>query len=132
MKLPDLIASRISQPKDCWLWTGSLSAKGYGTVFFDGRNQAAHRVVYELLVRPIDDGYQLDHLCRVRCCVNPSHLEPVTLAENLRRGRPMHQTHCKHGHPFTEDNTYRQPSNPYRRCRTCKKLRNQLRAQGQN
>lgn len=70
-------------PGGCWLWTGSQDGKGYGKT---GRGRI-HRIVYEELVGPIPDGLQLDHLCRVRNCVNPAHLEPVTGRENVRRGR---------------------------------------------
>lgn len=73
----------------CWLWTGSITRAGYGRIrgadAHDGRTVLAHRLAYELLVGPIPQGLHLDHLCRVRRCVNPEHLEPVTLAENNRR-----------------------------------------------
>lgn len=72
----------------CWTWTGKKGSKGYGLVHVDsasGRQQQAHRAAYELVVGPIPDGLELDHLCRVRVCVNPAHLEPVTRAENMRR-----------------------------------------------
>lgn len=69
-------------PSGCWLWTASLADGGYGHF---GRWKA-HRYAYETLVEPVPHGLDLDHLCRVRHCVNPSHLEPVTRAENLRRG----------------------------------------------
>jgi hypothetical protein len=67
----------------CWEWGGGLMGGDYGT--FD--NRAAHRFAYEFLVGPIPDGLHLDHLCRVRHCVNPDHLEPVTVEENNRRSR---------------------------------------------
>lgn len=106
----------------CWMWTGADKA-GYGA-FNDGKRiTPAHRFAYELLVGPIPEGLQLDHLCRVPGCVNPAHLEPVTQAENIRRGysaSAMHgrKTHCKHGHEFTPENTYHEKGGG-RVCRTC-------------
>lgn len=69
----------------CWLWTAAKSGKGYGCVVIDRRRYPAHRVAYEMFVGPIPEGLEIDHLCRVRNCVNPAHLEPVTHAENVRR-----------------------------------------------
>ena len=70
----------------CWVWLGS-TANGYPRVTRDGRTVGAHRLVYEETHGPIPDGLQLDHLCRVKLCVNPDHVEPVTCAENIHRGR---------------------------------------------
>jgi len=71
----------------CWLWTGGNDRRGYGRFSdADQRQVLAHRFAYELLVGPIPEGLDLDHLCRVPACVNPAHLEPVTNAENHRRG----------------------------------------------
>jgi hypothetical protein len=80
------------RPDGCWIWTGVINHNGYGRYTYarpDGRSLAsrAHRIAYELLVGPIPDGLQLDHLCRVKACVNPAHLEPVTQDENMRRTR---------------------------------------------
>lgn len=116
----------VSQgPTGCWLWMGSLTDRGYGAPFRldDDRKVSPHRLAYELLVGPIPEGLQLDHLCRVRNCVNPAHLEPVTCQENLLRGMTWaafnsRKTHCKHGHPFDEANTRIAPDGS-RACRAC-------------
>lgn len=102
----------------CWWWTACINPDtGYGT-FWDGKVLSAHRWAYEHFVGPIPEGLHLDHLCRVRRCVNPAHLEPVTLAENVRRGERATKTHCKNGHEFTPENTIRR-NKPGRECRTC-------------
>lgn len=111
-------------PGGCWLWTGSLHPAGYGSLH---RHDYAHRVAYENAVGPIPEGLTLDHLCRVRPCVNPAHLEPVTLAENKARGQSApaqnaRRTHCIHGHPFNLFNTAYPPSGG-RMCRRCRTRR---------
>jgi hypothetical protein len=114
--------SQVVLTEDCWLWTGQINQKGYPRVGVGSRAIGAHRVMYELLVEPIPDGLELDHLCRVRHCVNPDHLEPVTHRENTRRGKPT-RTRCKNGHKFTPENTYigQWATGPVRLCRTCKR-----------
>lgn len=107
----------------CWLWTASCGRGGYGRFNYEGRAQSAHRCAYELLVGPIPDGLEIDHLCRVRNCVNPDHMEPVTHRVNVLRGmgssaKRARQTHCKNGHPFDEKNTYMRPDGR-RACRAC-------------
>lgn len=111
-------------PKGCWEWTGSRMRGKYnhGQFSVNGRTVLAHRFAYETLVGPIPEGLKLDHLCRNPCCVNPAHLEPVTLLENLRRGMRSNQNRdkicCLRGHPYDEDNTY-VDRRGYRSCRAC-------------
>jgi hypothetical protein len=89
----------------CWLWLGTIDRDGYGKISANKKNLRAHRVAYAALVGEVPRGLQLDHLCRQRCCVNPHHLEPVTCAENLRRGwspsaMAAKQETCVRGHRF--------------------------------
>lgn len=94
-------------PDGCWLWKLSTNRDGYGQMKFDGRNLLAHRVAFEVFVGPIPDGLHLDHLCRVRSCCNPEHLEPVSATENSRRAwATRRRSTCPSGHPLTGDNRY--------------------------
>lgn len=121
------VASRLWDKVDktdtCWLWTGYTTPDGYGVMAGEregdrNRTSGVHRVSYELLVGPIPAGLEIDHLCQVRNCVNPDHLEPVTRDENARRAG-VRQTHCISGHEFTEQNTRIRASDGARICRTC-------------
>ena len=80
----DRFWAKVDKGIFCWDWLGGKS-NGYGRFWVEGRLVQAHRWAYETMVGPIPEGLTLDHLCRVRYCVNPSHLEPVTLGENIRR-----------------------------------------------
>jgi HNH endonuclease len=107
----------------CWEWTAGLASNGYGNFWLDGGTHSAHRLSYELFVGPVPATMHLDHLCRVRHCVRPSHLEPVTARENLMRGVGLsavaaRKTHCASGHPFDAENTRIHPSGQ-RVCRAC-------------
>lgn len=122
------IANKITvSATGCWTWTGALDDDGYGQITIAKKNRRAHRTVYELLVGPIPDGLELDHLCRDRACVRPTHLEPVTGRENKLRSPitlasiNLAKTHCLHGHPFDEANTrlVRRGKSVERHCRKC-------------
>lgn len=116
------ITALINKTDGCWLWTGYLCPQGYGRY---GGVQA-HRIVYEMETgETLPAGEPLDHLCRVRNCVNPAHLELVTIAENNRRSFAFN-THCPQGHEYTAANIYWErrsdcPSGRGKRCRTCLK-----------
>ncbi len=113
--------AKVEFTDTCWLWK-TFRWHGYGQ-FWEGKNIPAHRYAYEFCVGPVPEGLQLDHLCRVRYCVNPDHLEAVTSRVNLLRGegtsaKHARQTHCIHGHEFNEENTYI-CSNGARQCKPC-------------
>jgi hypothetical protein len=128
LRLPVTAYFTAGDPSGCWLWQGTVNQRtGYGVY----RRDPAHRAVYKLLVGLIPDGLHLDHLCRVRACVNPAHLEPVTQAENNRRSASPSalnavKTHCDHGHEFNAANTARAKDGS-RVCRACKRIQNQRR-----
>lgn len=124
IELPDRFWSKVEKTESCWLWTANQIHDGYGSFWLGGKMQLAHRVSYEALVGPIRKGLGLDHLCRVRHCVNPKHLEPVTNRENLMRGETLAaaqslRTHCPQGHAYSLENTYVNRGKRY--CRECKK-----------
>lgn len=124
----------IPEPNSgCWLWIGYVDNGGYGRIGIGGKYGAivnAHRVTWESEHGPIPEGLQIDHLCRVRCCVNPRHLEPVTNRENTLRGlcadvnrtRMLARTHCFRGHAYSEANTYID-TRGNRNCRVCLRAR---------
>lgn len=124
----DRFWAKVDKTDDCWLWTASTN-NGYGSISLGARKRVqAHRFAYELLVGPIPDGLELDHLCRVRHCVNPAHLEPVTARENQLRslsvsGINAAKTHCIWGHEYTPENTYIRPCDGGRDCRACRSRR---------
>lgn len=121
----DLWKMAIPEPNSgCLLWMGSIIDTGYGRF----RRRPAHAVAYELAIGPLPEGMEPDHLCRVRCCIEPTHLEAVTHKVNLQRspagilarvGRlNLAKTHCPQGHPYAGDNLFIHKRGA-RSCRTC-------------
>lgn len=116
--------AKIALGDGCWLWTGHVGQNGYGKFYptWAGGTKGvyAHRFAYELFVGPIAPKLTIDHLCRVRNCVRPAHLEAVTQRENLRRSPLGHaaKTHCPQGHAYDEANTRINPGGG-RECRAC-------------
>lgn len=124
----DRLRSRLAVNAEtgCHEWSGYVEAKGYARLRDEnGKRRLVHRLAYEAAVGPIPPGLTIDHLCRNKRCCNPAHLEPVTRAENTRRGNQFtmgrRSPTCRRGHPFTPDNTVMQK--PGRTCRTCKQER---------
>ena len=131
----DRFINKIEKTDTCWRWTGAPSAWGYGYFSIKGAGYRVSRVAHELWIGPIPEGFQVDHTCHDpeicsggtscphRMCVNPSHLEVVTQAENLRRGGSptainARKTHCPQGHPYSSENTS-VPKAGGRQCRQC-------------
>ena len=124
----DYIKSRIEiDAAGCWIWQLVLFYDGYGRCAAQrGTSRMAHILSYRTFRGPVPAGLELDHLCRVRSCVNPDHLEAVTPRVNTRRSlspaaRNAVKTHCIHGHEFSLENTYLYRN--MRQCRACQKAR---------
>lgn len=109
---------------DCIIWTGGLNTRGYGVVHYNDKSKLAHRLIYEEIVGKIPQGLVLDHLCRNRACINPSHLEIVTNKENILRGVGIaavnsKKTHCINGHELKGSNLRIKKGRIGRICRKC-------------
>lgn len=125
--LRSLFAQTRPDAAGCWEWVGYRDADGYGAAKVDRTPYRAHRIFFHHLVHALAPGLVIDHLCRNRACVNPAHLEQVTVADNTHRGdapsaRNRMKTHCARGHEYTEANTYLDKTNR-RHCRECSRER---------
>lgn len=117
---------------DCWLYAGEVVTQGYGRIQYmlNGKkyHYYVHRIMYEETNGAIPNGLVIDHLCRIRICVNPSHMEAVTIAVNVMRGEGKlakfaRQTYCKNGHELTANNLRSRADRPnMRECLTCHKV----------
>ncbi len=133
-RMPERFRAKLAALDECWVWIGYADRLGYGRFrrpAEGGRGGLcmAHRFAYEMLVGPVPEGLELDHLCRNRGCCNPAHLEAVTHLENMRRGAhalgETLRSHCLRGHEYTPENIYwrkprRPDGKPTRACRTCR------------
>lgn len=133
MSLESRFWSKVAKSEGCWVWLGTPDSKGYGRIRFGGAGSKiarAHRVSWQINRGPIPQGLVIDHLCGVRLCVNPDHLEPVTQKENLRRApsslpsKMARKTACVNGHEYVEG-SFRIESGA-RRCLICKRKRESL------
>jgi len=122
----------IVRTPTCWFLKTKPNKRGYSRMSICNRRYYAHRVYYELIKGKIPIGLMLDHLCRNRRCVNPDHLEPVTIKENVMRGESPpatndRKTQCSKGHPFDSVNTYYRPNFPNQRfCKRCTYEKNKI------
>lgn len=122
-----LIRNIVISDNGCWLWVGYLNRDGYGILSGEEFSTLAHRISYFCFKGQIPKNYEIDHLCRVRNCINPDHLESVTHKVNTLRGetlpaKNLKKTHCPKGHPYIETNIYLEKSKYntlLRRCKTC-------------
>ena len=117
--------AKVNKTETCWLWAACLNNNGYGRFYFNGRNITAQRAAFILFRGEIPNGFEIDHLCRVRHCVNPDHLETVNHRTNLLRGNTntaarWHRTHCPRGHELEGDNITWIRDGRGRECRRCK------------
>lgn len=120
----ELVFRRTRYEKGCWVFTGSRDRNGYGRICRKaGGTGLAHRSVYIALVGDPGDGVALDHLCRNPACVNPWHLEPVGIAENVARGaNKRDRPACKQGHPYAPETTRLRNAGHKRVCMICNRL----------
>ena len=120
---------KVDKTSSCWLWTAALDRDGYGKIGVNGKSIRSHRYSYELHKGELEGGMVVDHLCKVRNCVNPAHLRIVTWVQNIfeNSNSPARinrdKTQCKHGHSLKGNNLYVQPKTGKRYCKICDRRR---------
>lgn len=116
----------IGTDVECWPWLQSTGSHGYGQSWDGVTVRLAHRMAWTLHHgEQVPNGMTVDHICRNRVCCNPGHLRLMTNVENARRNGASQRTHCPTGHPYDDENTYRDPQG-HRTCRTCAKERRRV------
>jgi len=126
-KLPARFWSKVRKTDQCWFWTASkIGNRGYGKYWHDGKLKLAHVVSFEAHHGPVPTGLVVDHICNVRECVNPNHLQAITQRDNARRGAGFsglnsRKTHCAKGHELTDENVkiVKRVDGIRRKCREC-------------
>lgn len=124
--LLDRFSKHILVTNTCWIWLGAKSSGGYGHFTLNGKTIAAHRFSFEISLGPIKKNLCIDHLCAHPYCVNPDHLEDVTIGENTRRGnagiptgkKQRAKKFCPQNHPYSLENTWYSKEG-WRICRIC-------------
>lgn len=118
---------KVEQGPGCWMWRGFTRDTGYGSFWWPEKVIPAHRAAYLLFHGPIPDGMTVDHICFQPSCVNPDHLQLLTLSQNAARQRKALSDYCQRGHEFTPENTMIQLNRTgsgrrshYRLCRACR------------
>lgn len=121
----DRFWSKANKTDGCWFWTSATIPNGYGVFMLNGKTVYAHRVAFVSEYGKISSSLVVDHICRNRNCVNPSHLRQISRGKNVSIGKfPLRdKTHCDHGHPLSGDNVRRTGRN-IRVCKQCHKRRN--------
>lgn len=118
----------------CWIWPGSTTSNGYGTVAARPpyvaypRPLLVHRVMYQYFIEDVPDGLDLDHLCRNRLCCNPVHVEPVTRLVNSQRGAKYRPIACVNGHPYPENMGINRKGHAW--CMECSRIKTRARKRG--
>jgi HNH endonuclease len=129
----DKFWSNIEKTGSCWLWTAAITHEGYGSLTINNLKIYAHRFSYELHCGIIPGDLTVDHVCRVRRCVNPDHLRLLSARDNVLAGMGItamnaRKTHCNKNHELSGDNLYIPPGRPNERhCRICKRLHDRKR-----
>jgi hypothetical protein len=125
-ELPDLFWNKVDKTGDCWIWTAKVD-DGYGRWAPPGETKQylVHRLSFAVLKEKIQNNLQVDHLCKVRNCLNPDHLEQVTTKENTRRGLAKKfntdPNLCPYGHEYDKEVPGKAPDSIYKVCTTCAK-----------
>jgi hypothetical protein len=130
--LPRRLLNYVVDDNGCHVWQGACNKRGYGQIKIKGKQVGVHIVAYEFHVGPVPDGLTIDHTCENHPCINPEHLEPVTMRVNILRasttlaGINARKTHCPHGHRYSPKNTY-VSKDGRRYCRQCQRVRQRVR-----
>lgn len=130
-ELPDQFWDRVNKEESCWLWMGKID-DGYGRWHVAGKYHLVHRLAFVVLKHKLGENTQVDHLCKVRNCLNPDHLEEVTPKENTRRGLTKRfntdPDKCPYGHDYAKQIKGKAEGSIYKVCNVCHNKRNKSRA----